>query len=352
MHLKTPLISVIVPVYNVQDYLEQCLDSLLLQTYPNLEILCVNGGSTDQSAEILSRYADQDNRIQVIDTQNRGVSHSRNLALAQASGDYCMFVDSDDWIDPQTCEDAVSKAIETSADVVMWSYVREYKGASLPKDSFTTAETVLSGEEVQTTLHRRMIGLLGEELRHPENTDALCPIWGKLYRSSLAKAHRFIDLQEIGTYEDGMYNLELLKEAQRVCCCNWHYYHYRKTNQGSLTSRYKKDLAKQWENLFERMRRYIEDNQLGQDYCQALDNRICLSVLGLGLNILSSGQGIVQNTKDIGQILRSSRYRQAYRSLTFRYFPLHWKLFYGAAKYRCSIAVACLLKCIQKMIQK
>lgn len=105
---EQPLVSVIIPVYNVERYLAQCLDSVSHQTYQNLEIICVNDGSRDGSPDILRRYADEDARIQVIGKANGGVSRARNDALDCARGEYIMFVDSDDWGEPDACENAVN----------------------------------------------------------------------------------------------------------------------------------------------------------------------------------------------------------------------------------------------------
>lgn len=181
---EQPLVSVIIPVYNVERYLAQCLDSVINQTYPNLEIICVNDGSRDGSPDILRRYADEDAWIQVIDKANGGVSQARNDALDCARGEYIMFVDSDDWVEPDACENAVNAMREYDADIVMWSYVSETENRSSRKVIFPET-TVFEKEEVRAKLHRRFVGAMGEELSHPELVDSLCPVWGKLYRRSL-----------------------------------------------------------------------------------------------------------------------------------------------------------------------
>ena len=145
---EQPLVSVIIPVYNVERYLAQCLDSVINQTYPNLEIICVNDGSGDGSPDILRRYADEDARIQVIDKANGGVSQARNDALDCACGEYIMFVDSDDWVEPDACENAVNAMREYDADIVMWSYVSETENRSSRKVIFPET-TVFEKEEVR-----------------------------------------------------------------------------------------------------------------------------------------------------------------------------------------------------------
>ena len=110
------LISIIVPVYNVEKYLAECLDSLINQTYQYIEIICVNDGSVDNSKSILEEYASKDYRIKIINQNNQGLSAARNPGMREASGKYIMFVDSDDWIDLCTCKEAVISAEKNHAD--------------------------------------------------------------------------------------------------------------------------------------------------------------------------------------------------------------------------------------------
>ena len=140
-------VSVIVPVYNVEVFLRRCVDSILLQTYPNLEIIIVNDASTDHTLSVIKRYANQDNRIRFIDKQvNGGVSLARNDALHIASGTYLMFVDGDDWLEPHTCEVAIQSCQENKADIVMWSYIREMIGGSHPTILFDSDRAFISGD--------------------------------------------------------------------------------------------------------------------------------------------------------------------------------------------------------------
>ena len=282
---QTPRVSIIVPVYNVERYLRQCLDTLVNQTYQNVEIICVDDGSTDASSEILTEYALKNSRVRVIRQKNSGLSAARNVGFSFATGEYVMYVDSDDWIDVRTCEKAVFKAEEHAADLVMWPYIREFPDHSAPKAIFSEEKTFHAAECRE--LQRRMIGLLGTELAHPENADALCTVWGKLYRRELIAQNEihFTDLQRIGTYEDGLFNLHYLAHVKNATYIPDYLSHYRK-NSG-MTSKYRKELAAQWKNLFSDMRSYIELEKCGSDFDAALNNRISLSIIGLGLNALA-----------------------------------------------------------------
>lgn len=343
----SPKISIIIPVYNVEKYLPKCLDSIVNQTYKNLEIICVNDGSEDSSADILSRYAEQDSRFVLINKENEGVSVARNKALDAVSGEYIMFVDSDDWIDANTCELALNKALQQKADVVFWTYIREFSNVSLQKNIFDKNEIIFEQREVEDKLYRRAFGLIGKELSHPENADALCTIWGKLYKTSIVRDNNiyFYDIRKIGTYEDGLFNLNIWSFVNKAVYMNMGLYHYRKDNAQSVTTSYKQNLFMQWQELFSVLNDIIKKNNLDSKYIIALQNRICLSVIGLGLNILNGGRG-VKKVKEIKRIIGCEQYRKAYKQLTLKYFPIHWKLFFFFAKHNMAFGVYIMLKCI------
>ena len=115
-----PKVSVIVPVYNAEKYLRECVDSILGQTLSDIELILVDDGSTDSSPAICDRYAEQDARVQVIHKPNGRAASARNAGLRAASGDYVAFVDSDDWVSPKMYE----KMLDTGADVTLCDYVR------------------------------------------------------------------------------------------------------------------------------------------------------------------------------------------------------------------------------------
>lgn len=341
----TPKISIIVPVYNVAPYLRQCLDSLVGQTYRNIEIICIDDGSTDGSGEMLNQYAESDARISVFHIENAGVSSARNKALLYASGKYVMYVDGDDWIDVCTCEKAAFKAEECAADLVMWPYIREFPEHSAPKNIFHS-EIAFNAAGCRD-LQRRMVGLSGEELAHPENADALCTVWGKLYRRELIAQNgiRFTDLQRIGTYEDGLFNLEYLAHVKSAVYIPDHLCHYRK-NIG-MTSRYRERLAAQWGNLFSDIHSYLGRVRCGDDFEQALNNRISLSIIGLGLNALALPNR--EALREIRGILSEKEYRAAIKTLPMRYFPPHWWAFFACCKMNFAPGVFSLLKCMERM---
>lgn len=124
--MTEPLISIVIPVYNAEKYLRACLDSVLAQTYKNWEAICVNDGSSDNSAKILEEYAAKDARFHIINQQNSGVSTARNTGLRQTTGKYLMYLDSDDIWHPQTLEILQNVMEKSNADMGCFKYQEVY----------------------------------------------------------------------------------------------------------------------------------------------------------------------------------------------------------------------------------
>ena len=118
------LISVIIPIYNLEKYLSVCLESIINQTYSNLEILCVDDGSTDKSAIVCEEYAEKDDRVKLFKIENGGVGNARNYALNHMSGDWFAFVDGDDWLEPNYFEVLLKNAIENKCDISAGQFQR------------------------------------------------------------------------------------------------------------------------------------------------------------------------------------------------------------------------------------
>lgn len=324
------MISIIVPVYNVERYLGQCLDGLTWQTYADIEIVCVNDGSTDASAGILAGYAARDSRVKVITQENGGISAARNRAVEEARGEWMMFVDSDDWIDAETCEKAMKIAVDYAADVVLWAYVREFEdGRQLPRPLMAYNKK-FEGEELRQ-LHRKIVGPLGEELRDPTLLHSWGTVWGKLYRREVIAGTKFIDTRIVGSAEDVLFNVEVFGRAAIAVYINEAMYHYRKLN-ASFTGGYNARLNERWVNLYAAMSDVINREGLGAGFREALDSRIALGLIGQGLNECKSPAKRSEKIKAIKEIITARQYRDAVAGLPLNHFPPHWRLFFWAAK--------------------
>lgn len=223
------LISIIVPVYNVSSYLRDCLDSILRQTYPSIEIICINDGSTDNSLEILNEYKNKDSRITVISQTNSGLSAARNTGLEVAKGEWVTFVDSDDCIHNKFIERTVFAANHTNSSLV----TTRYKTFSDIKD------LGINGLACEHQIESKSItdnGLDIFKLAYTQNDGVtLNTAWGKLYRRSLFSDLRFpcgkIHEDEFTTYKTFI-------TSSRVTFLDDTLYFYR-TRPGSIMKKLK-----------------------------------------------------------------------------------------------------------------
>lgn len=217
-----PLVSVIVPIYKVEKYLRQCIDSIINQTYHKLEIILVDDGSPDNCSTICDGYAKIDERIQVIHQQNGGLSSARNAGLDIAKGDYYFFVDSDDWIANNTIQKMLDKSKETNADLVICNitpfYEVDYVGPQ-KQDSPLITE-VLNQEELVDRLMQRAAWYY-------------CVAWNKLYPRTLLAGIRFpLDF----IHEDEAIVHRIFERCQTIAVIAEPMYYYRQTNGGIMAS--------------------------------------------------------------------------------------------------------------------
>lgn len=336
------MVSIIVPVYKTKDFLHQCVRSILAQTYPYLEIILVDDGSPDACPLICDEYSRQDSRITVIHKENGGLSSSREAGIAVATGAYVLVVDSDDWIEPETVEVCVQAALHDNADCVLFSYVKEYQNKSIPCPLFES-NFGYDEELSEMFVHRRIVGIKGSELRHPERIDSYSTVWGKLYRLSTAKEGRIISERLVGTSEDAIFNLYALDHC-RISYINQCFYHYRKFNSQSITAQHKPDLADKWDVLYATFLEYIAQSAHKAEYQSVFLNRVACGMIGLGLNEISSNADIGQKSQRLKAILSKPLYMEAFSQFDTSYCSIKWKLFFLLCKRNAALPLALLLQ--------
>jgi glycosyltransferase EpsH len=324
---------------------------MINQSYSHLEIILVNDGSTDDSLSICVEYQLLDKRIKLINQKNQGLSAARNAGIDSAQGDYILFVDSDDWINLDTCQFLIDNVKRTNADVVLFSYVKEFSNYS--EEKFILDGNLNFNEQESRNIHRRIVGLYEEELEHPENADSIVTAWGKLYKTDLIKRNKiyFTDCKLIGT-EDMLFNTYCFKYVKSISNIHRCLYHYRKNNQSSLTSIYKSSLFYQWHTLYGMLEGFLEKEQLDFKFQKALKNRISLGIIGLGLNELYASKSLYAKYVSVKEILSNERYKKAIKDLELNYFPIHWKIFFFFAKYKMPLLLLFMLMAIKKIIKK
>lgn len=336
------MVSIIVPVYITKDYLRQCIESLLSQTYRSVEIILVDDGSPDECPALCDAYASKDKRIRVIHKENGGLSSAREAGIQHAHGDYIMVVDSDDWLEPDTVADCIEVALKNEADCVMFGYVREYPSKSIPTHLFGSdfAYEVSASEE---KIHRRIVGLIGDELQSPQQIDNLSTVCMKLYKTDIAKRGRIVSERIVGTSEDTIFNLYAL-DGCKISYINKCFYHYRKSNAQSITTQHKPDLAEKWDVMYGIMQEYIDGSGRTDEYHTPFLNRVACGMIGLGLNEIGSTESIWKKSQRLRAILDKPLYREAFAQLDTSYCGAKWKLFFLLCKKRWTFLLAVLLQ--------
>lgn len=233
--MQKSLITIIVPVYNVEKYLKKCIDSLVNQTYKNLEIILVNDGSTDDSPNICDASSKTDKRIKVIHKENGGLSDARNVGIAMGHGDYVMFLDSDDYVELSMVDRVMEVVKKTNPDIVIWNYYTDYA------DEFETVykskvASGINGYYSKENFHKiplseKTIGLLGYA-------------WNKLYKAEIINKNHHLFTKGLSLVEDIVFNAPILEEVNSVLFINQPFVHYMQRPRETLGSRY-------YDNFFE-----------------------------------------------------------------------------------------------------
>lgn len=322
---ETYKVSIIVPIYNVELYVNRCIDNLINQTYTNVEIILVDDGSTDNSKNICNMYAEKDERCRVFHIKNRGLSGARNFGLRQISGEFVMFIDADDWIDINCIELCISKINEyNNVECILFPYIREFKGLSKKVDILGTTAQFFSSKYIQ----RRLFGPLNNELKYPDSMDNLNTAWGKLYSSKFIKNMEFLSARQIGTAEDLCFNINIFNKLNIVYYLPYTYYHYNKINNNSIVHSYKKDLVFTRKNLHKYMYDFIHKNKLSAEYIEALNNRMILTILSLSRNIMNTNKSFIEKYTLLKSILDDPIYKSYFIKFNFNKLEFKWKVYY------------------------
>lgn len=319
-------LSIIIPIYNCEKYLKRCLDSLLSQTFTDYEVIMVNDGSTDNSVSICNIYIEKDKRFKLVQKQNGGLSSARNMGLEKASGEYFFFIDPDDWIDKDYFEKCISDIVANDVDVLFTPYVREYKNRVLSAELLPKKIIWRDVTVENNFVLRRLIGMVGFEKNKPARIDNFNTAWGKFYRSSLFKSLRFVDTELIRA-EDLWFNILVFKKVNSYEYYPRVNYHYFKENQSSITKTKGSDIFKQYSLLYEMINKEIRDGDYSDDYREALNNRIIFQLITV-VSLLAD------NSKKLKLVLNSKLYRDNFRTFSFKYLPLQYKVFFVSCKYR------------------
>lgn len=263
---KEPLISIVMPVYNAEKYVDMAIQSVVEQTFLDWELIIVNDKSTDNSGKLCDAWAEKEKRIRVIHLlENKGAGNARNVGIDEARGKYLTFLDSDDQIDGDLYNDILEAARETNIDVYVWGVTEQYYDQSntiVRENKLSLPTKVYRGEKA---VHRQIILLEDKTLFGYQ--------WNHLYRCDLLRNHK-IYFEKVILYEDYFFNMEFIKYAQSMCVVDNTGYYYAKRMNQSITNKYVEDyFSLSRRRVFEMLTAYKEWDLLNDTVKQSCGNR-------------------------------------------------------------------------------
>lgn len=264
---NTPKVSIVVPIYNVERYLRQCLDSLVGQTLQDIEIICVNDGSKDSSPQIIDEYVKKDTRVKVITKENTGYGNSMNRGFDMATGEYIGIVESDDYADANMFENLYRTASENQLDVVKSGYYFYY---SVPKERNEKVE-IVSHVMANKTFYPAADFQSNMEMVEFYNIKPT--IWSAIYRKDFIRENGIRFNETPGaSFQDASFNFKVMALAKRVQLVRDAYLHYRQDNENSSVNSKGKVFCVCDE--YEEMQRFLDTNPYNRDRLEKVCRRI------------------------------------------------------------------------------
>lgn len=220
--MNRPLISVIIPGYNIERYVERCLQSLQNQVYENIEIILVDDGSMDETGEIFDKYARKDSRFKVLHQKNKGVSSARNSGLEMATGEWICFVDGDDYLDKDTFENIMLEISDKGIDAVMFEHCTEYLNGNIEKHNVEGTYGFLNNKQAMKNIYY------------------YAPFsWAKMFHRDIVNSLKF--REDIYRGEDTIFAVEAFHKAKKIYSTEKNYYYYVQSEgsavRGGITNR-------------------------------------------------------------------------------------------------------------------
>ena len=329
--MKNELVSVIIPVYGTEEYLDRCIESVIAQTYPYLEIILVDDGSPDNCPAMCDAWAKKDNRIQVIHKANGGLTSARKAGFESAKGEYIIFFDSDDYVEENMIEELVNKALATDKDITMCSYYRDTSDQVYP---------VFLGYEKSIIEQEQLCDDFILPIIRPMKGDPVTNafMWTKLFKKNKIREEYFLSEREYYT-EDVLFNIQIALHINGIALVNKPLYHYCE-NRSSLTFKYRENKFEMWNKRTAYFKEYFRANnwsELGRCRIEALnlvalavgaDNEVILGDKELFTTRCCAFKKVIQKTGSfkLNNIKMLNRSHQI--SLLLYYFNMYSVLYY------------------------
>ena len=326
------LISIIVPVYNVEKYLNKCIDSIINQTYKNLEIILVDDGSLDNSGKICNEYAEKDSRIKVIHKENGGVSSARNKGLEIANGEWVAFVDSDDWIENNFCEVLLNNAIEYKVDIVLCGYNRV---------SLSNIDKIRNTKKIiELNANEYLINVL-----NPQTGFGFCHM--KLYKRKNIRNIKFKEGLLVG--EDALFNEQVSKKIKKAIFVEESLYNYR-INNNSVVRKFDKNYSNKYLKSIKINKEYIFENyKSNKEVIQNYYNFVAYHVLLIAVNYCYNKENKEKNKMNLlKKVLNIPEFKAGIKKSNYENLSITRKITLFTIKHRLYFFTEIICKYRQK----
>lgn len=259
-------ISIIIPVYNAEEYISRCIDSITHQIFMDYEVICIDDGSIDNSGLILDQYAERDRRIRVIHTENCGIASARNTGMINSSGNWIYFMDADDWIESELLHQFFLFISDIKVDMVVFDFYLHHRKGCVKKKTLPLESTVILE-------HFSKCRLLADYMKVTQ------AVWNKFFLREFLVRNQiiFVNLYHA---DDVLFSLTAYAIAKRIGYLDYAGYHYVK-NEGSITSRFSDKQPEMWIGLYEeekKLKQYFNQNE----YMKFINTQLINSLIVIG----------------------------------------------------------------------
>lgn len=322
---ELPLVSVIVPIYNVEKYLPKCLDSILEQTLTQIEIIGVDDGSTDRSGEILDNYAKKDPRVRVVHQSNAGLGPARNTGLSIAKGSYIGFVDSDDWINDDFFESLFQAAMDNRSDIAIGG-IQTWTDGKLANVQLHPLAGKTLHHFAEIAPYRKL--LYGRIPDDRETKPFPVSVWAGIYKTSMIRGGDILFDDVLS--EDVFFNLDALKIAKSVTYLDINGYCYRKDCQDSITRTYKDETLARYTAFFRKLYIYAQDEDEAVECALRTDRKVLDYARSLSFMIEKSNLSFKQKCHALRNLVNSREFNHSINAYPVEKLPLFQSVFLKA----------------------
>lgn len=330
--MKKGVVSVILPIYNVEKYLNRCIESIINQTYSKLEIILVDDESPDNCPQICDEWAKKDSRIKVIHKKNQGLGYARNTGIENANGEYICFFDSDDYIALNTIEECYTKAIQYSADIVTYGFYRvSSNGKILKKYIPNVKKNFFEGKEIQTYILPNMIA---PNTVTGEITNLWMSMCGALFSTKMINHLNWRLVSERDIISEDIFSLlRLYKNVEKVVVISEAYYYYCE-NYSSLTHKYKEDRFERNKYFYKECLNMCDELKYNEEIKKRLmypfiSNTIATIKMIVNANLLKE-----EKEKALNNIINDKIFSEVLAKTDIRKEKITRKIFIVALRYR------------------